>query len=236
MNKTSITIATPHRRSFSPEYVLSLAETLRDGRFNYNYLIREGSTLHHQRNSLCREFLKGPGEYLLFVDSDQCWMAEDVELLMDVDKDIVTGLIFMKTYPAQVEIVPLSGSLKSLPDEPFELASAGTGFLLIRRRVLEAFFERRIWPFDPLPIHQILDPTAQNPGIEGDFPSGYYWEDLSFSVKARQLGFSIWCEPRARIGHIGPQIYLQTPDLAKWFKSVGKAGYEGFSGKGFAKA
>jgi hypothetical protein len=65
MIKNSITIATPHRRDFSPEYVLSLAETLRDGRFNYDYLIREGSTLHHQRNIICREFLKGTGEYLL---------------------------------------------------------------------------------------------------------------------------------------------------------------------------
>ncbi len=217
-----ITIASPVRRGdITPEYTLSLVETLRDGRYDFSYILKEGTLIHRQRNIICREFINGAGDYLFFVDSDQCWLPEDIKLLVKVDKDIACGLVFGKVYQPAFNVTPLTpleiNSWEDIPKEPFELASGGTGFMVIRRRVLEAFFESGIWPFDPLPIHEIEEDLGHS--------SALHFEDVSFCVKARRLGFEIWCVPQVRPGHVGVNVFMHADDFAVWSERFGEAGY-----------
>lgn len=225
MDKIHITIGTPHRRDFTPEYVLSLVETLKDDRFSISLAVREGSVLHQSRNMIAQSVV---GDYLLFIDTDMCWVPDDVKRLVDADKDIVGGFCYSKSFPPAADLVlniDDSGSVpvSEIPGEPFQVVSCGTGFMLIKRAVLETFFEQGIFPFDPIPTGDLYKDSATI-----GYPSGVLYEDMSFCVKAKKLGFEVWGVPSARIGHIGSVVFMETADLDKWVGVVkGMAGYRG---------
>jgi hypothetical protein len=87
-----------------------------------------------------------------------------------------------------------------------------TGFLLIRRNVIEKLYEIHADRcFFDKEYGEIVDlfPT----GLLPDFPlasngSQLWWgEDYAFSVFARRAGFTIWLDPEIQLGHVGRQVW-----------------------------
>jgi len=215
MNRPLITISTPHRLDFTPEYVSSLAAILTaDLGVRFEFLTRPGTFLHEQRNALARA---ATGDYLLFVDTDMVWQPQDVEALLALDVDIMGGL-YCNTNPAHSFYVFYEDEagvirpMTQVPAEPFQCAAIGTGFLLIRRRVLETmlaptFIREHGFPFDP----------TVNDAWEGADPNsctGWAPEDVSFCLRARRAGFSIWCNPTVKLGHMGYAVAWPDMSLA----------------------
>jgi hypothetical protein len=200
IKKISITIGTPHLRNFTPEYVSSLAKTLQDARYDYIYLPQEGNTVHQQRNLLARQTTSD----LLLIDTDICWTPADIQKLIELDKDIAIGFCLSQTIPPQPVLACKSEgfqfcpTLEKIPSEPFKVVCCGTGFMLIKKKVLDRFFELQVWPFDPFPIDIVSNNISWN-----DLPTRFFNEGESFCFKALSLGFEIWCHPQARIGHVG---------------------------------
>ena len=219
-DKVTITIGTPHNRDFTPEYVMSLALTLADLRYSYDVIFRESSVIHYNRNVIAQLFI---GDYLLFIDSDMAWVPGDIQKLVEADKDIAVGLCFNRTAPPSPVVLPLSGKINSyedLPKTPFEAWSSGCGFMLIKRVVLETFFSKKIWPFDPLLLSTLEESLSAGYGNSLEFPSDLYFEDHSFCYKARVLGFEIWCVPSASIGHIGTTVFMEVPPMEQWLSAT----------------
>jgi hypothetical protein len=91
-------------------------------------------------------------------------------------------------------------NLEDCPSEPFEVDYAGTGFMLIKRRVYEALKDQtdsyegpdgRVHAFYMTPI----------------FRDGFESEDYHFCRKAREAGFKILMDPSIRLGHWGQFRY-----------------------------
>ena len=180
--------------------------------------------IHYGRNLICQQF---DGDYLLFIDTDMCWVPEDIQKLVEADKDVAACFCYNRGFPYNPVIIPKSEEIfrqvyseGTVPKEPFELLSSGAGFLLIKRKVLDTFFSQGIWPFDPIPLSTVDGEDKCGCGPSGEFPSVFYWEDHSFCYKARKLGFEIWCVPGASVGHLGASLQMETSPWEAWMNTV----------------
>lgn len=135
--KPYITIGTPHRRDFSPEYVQSMVHTLKSKKFNFEFIAWEGTQIHLSRSAIAQF---SEGEYLLFIDTDMAWTSQDIERLVAADKDIVGGLYVSRQSGLPVllriddkgEVIPDS-DIPDIPEEPFLCKFVGTGFFTYYR-------------------------------------------------------------------------------------------------------
>jgi len=188
------------------------------------YCIRRGIPLTKQRaagphvygvrNTITRDFLKNKKfTHCLMIDADMTFPPETLEVLLQLDKDIVSPVCMTKkgTVLEQRKIVPVIGiydeekkdypCLTEIPDQPFQINGyVGTGVILIKRKVLETV----PWPhfYGPKKERTI------------DYEMGVEGEDFMFCRNAIKAGFEIWVEPRLDIGHIGKYLFT-VDDIGK---------------------
>ena len=143
------------------------------------------------RNALASGFL---GEWLLQLDCDHSFdpdlLVRMLDLMNSADIDVLTGLYRYKAPPHSPVLFQREvedGLLRPVAKwEPldirlFEVAAAGAGCLLVRRRVFDAIWETGEEPFDR--IHPMS-------------------EDLSFFERLRKLGIKSYVAPHIECGHL----------------------------------
>jgi hypothetical protein len=151
---------------------------------------------------------------VLFIDSDQTFNKDALDLLIETHKDIVGCPIVRKTPPYYPNIGKWDEEKKEYvvyEDYPknylFQVDYIGLGFTYIRREV----FEKLEKPYFDWGWH------ISEKYKKGDKRVG---EDTYFCIKAKQAGFKVWCDPLIEVGHIGtfnylPQIYTNYSQLLK---------------------
>ena len=146
---------------------------------DYKHIWGVGLYVPDNRNNVWKETR---GQDLLFIDSDIVFTLEDVRQVEEhlKEKDIVTGLYPMgiKGYPPAIfkdfEVMK--------PEEGiFEVDACGAGFLGISKRVEIEF-----------PFTQFINPRSGN----------LFGEDMAFCVKAKEVGYKIYCDSSIKLGHI----------------------------------
>jgi hypothetical protein len=157
------------------------------------------------RNRLVRDFLESDCEQMVFLDTDVSWSAADLGKLIDCDRDIVAGV-----YPRRADDQPFP--VKALPGERWsdaaglvEVAGVPTGFLKIKRRVLETLAKT-------VPHHRSVDdgvdrrmiPVIFERSLNGNSRVG---GDIEFCRKARAQGFKVYVDPLMHLGHQGTKHY-----------------------------
>jgi GT2 family glycosyltransferase len=164
-------------------------------RFNFSFMAN--SLVYTAREAMAEYAIKAEATHLLFVDSDMIPPHETIDQLLKADKDIISAMIFKRSYPYQPcfyskcrmngdkktgELIPiLEGPMEpeTWPKEGvFEMEGVGTACTLISIKVFKKL--EKPW-FFPLP----------NMG-----------EDLAFCIKARQAGFKIWTDFGLDCGHV----------------------------------
>jgi SAM-dependent methyltransferase len=143
-------------------------------------------------------------DVFLMVDDDVAFTAEDAEHLVDLvrdGKDIVCG-----AYPvhngAHFAIKMLPGQQNETiafgAGEPIEIRYAATGFMAVHRRVIDALVPTlpMCEPWSFLPFFQAMVVEDE---VTGDHT--LLSEDWGFCEMARRLGFRVWLDPRAILGH-----------------------------------
>lgn len=160
-----------------------------------------GSLIYTARNDFAKMVISQNADALLFFDSDVTFepdVLEKMEQHIKDGKDIVTGVYFKRRSPfSPVLYEELSydaetgeSKWKDLPDIPegkdlFEVAGCGMGCCMISKKViLDLLLNYQTW----------FTPFAN------------FGEDLAFCIRARQLGYKIWCDPTISLGHVGQLI------------------------------
>lgn len=139
------------------------------------------SLITRARNALTHEFLKTPCTHLFFIDADIGFRSFDAIRMIKADVDIIAGVYPKKdiNWPAIAQAVKDGVPVSELPshggdfvinvehvppegirvptDQPFEVANAGTGMMLIKRRVFEEL--------KPIVPQYINNMTTQNRGL-----------------------------------------------------------------------
>lgn len=193
--------------------VVGLVRALTEAGVEYEVLAGSDSAVHRNRYLLTESFLRArvpgsegdrpdagvPYSHMLFIDGDIEFAVSDVVRLLDMNADVAVGAYRLKREGAELAAWhdgALLG-LDDLPDEPFEVDYAGTGFMLIKREVFERIGEslpwvrteqhglqRRWWSFD-------MDGQAELP------------EDFGFCKRVREAGMSIMMDPKIELKHWG---------------------------------
>ena len=159
------------------------------------------------RNRLVRDFLASDCADLVFIDADMGWVDDDLIRLLNHDRDLVGG-----TYPLKqgVEDFPcrlVPGEIWSDADGLIEVQGIPTGFMRIRRRVLERLAK------DAKQYRFVgSDDTAMCPLIferevaDGKRVSG----DYVFCRKWRATGGRVYVDPDCFLEHAGEKIWSGT--------------------------
>ena len=180
-----ITIGTPHNGDFTPEYVASLFTLTQGKEHNYQLALFETCLVHQGRNEIAHS---AEGDFLLFIDTDMAFPKSALNKLLSLKKDIVAGLCYSRKAPhlpnAHMLVDGLYKNVLDIPDEPFECDAMGTGFMLISRKVLDAFKGEKPFGFETVNGKEL-------------------GEDITFCRRAKEKGFEIWCDPTIQIIHMG---------------------------------
>ena len=197
-------------------YILEDARRGKDSRMGYGrggtIGIMSGPRIAHGRNILVDAFLKETrADWLLMVDSDMVFDAEDIDTLFEVanpdDCPIVGGLCFGATAngmmfptlyifqnPEDTEDGSPVQKVWDYPDYGLcEVDGTGAAFLLMHRNTLDKMGETF---------------AGANPWFaEGTVYRGLaFGEDMAFCARAKSLDIPIHVHTGAKIGHIKPQV------------------------------
>lgn len=157
------------------------------------------------RSILCEQFLARGFNDLLFVDADIGFDVEEVVKICQAPCDVAMGLYRMKIdgpdetkqikYPAL-----MTDPVERHEIDPFliKLQYGPSGFLRIRRPVLEAMLEK--WPTE-----WWEDDTGR---VHDFFPCGragnnFVGEDIGFCNRVRECGFDIYGVQGLKLRHYG---------------------------------
>lgn len=204
---------------------------------------RNESLVHRARMEMTATFLRTKFSHLFKIDADMDWEPEHVAALWNLQADIAVGLYAMKRPD-----MPLSAwkdgklvRIEDCPNEPFEVEYAGTGFMLISRKAIEAIIHHRhklaakctefaklirreLYPdeFEENFLQGMIDHFA--PSFEGAnkqrVPALFMTpihndclesEDYHFCRLAREAGLKIIADPSIKLGHWGLTRYGAPP-------------------------
>lgn len=164
------------------------------------------------RNSILRSFLDTDCTDLVFIDADVSWEPEDLVKLIKHDRDIVAG-VYPKRSSADLEF-PVHTEpgieLWSDKDGLVEVAGAPTGFMKIKRHVVEKMVEanahRRYVGRGSLPGDRLYTIVFERTYEDGNRWSG----DYAFCRQWRKSGGKIYVDPEMRLSHTGETEFSGT--------------------------
>jgi hypothetical protein len=215
--------------------VFQIMKTLSDKGYQVTFRdMYNASIITWARDVLTAVFLKSDADYLLFLDSDQTFRVQDIEKMIEEDKDIimaaypkkminwenVANVIKQGCPPDQAHRFGMVPNFSLLPDielpedlsKSFEVAGGGTGMMLIKKEVFEKL--------EPLVDKFKID----MPGIagleKGELISSfwkttikdnqYLMEDYNFCNMWRESGGKVFVAPWARSTHYGTYEFTGT--------------------------
>lgn len=161
------------------------------------------SLVPRARMEMTASFLGTKYSHMMWIDADLGFEPQDVAKLWNLETDIAVGVYAMKKRDAQWFAAWKDGALvKDLDQfkEPIEVDYAGTGFMLLSRKAIEAVAAKsesyegpngRVPAIYMMPIH--------NDGLES--------EDYHFCRRARECGFKIIMDASVRLKHWGQYAY-----------------------------
>lgn len=150
------------------------------------------------RGMIVQRILKDGCSHLLFLDDDTIPPVGVVDMLLAADKPVIGAWVRqrMRSYYPMImseekeDGTGLIGFINPPSDTSNLISCHGIHMActLIKREVLEKIQEMR--------------PGEDNPWFGGE----RFGEDVIFSRRAREAGFSIWCDPRIKCDHLGKRI------------------------------
>lgn len=190
-----ILVAIPAMNTVPTQFAASLALLRKDEDTVIGF--KMGSLVHMARNDLALAAVQMGADCVLWLDSDMVFEPDTLErLLKDYEQgkgDIISGIYFKRVAPFNpvlYEMFDIGEETKyklqaKIPDEIFSVAACGFGCVLTPTKVLKDVMDKYGAPFNMI---------------------GGNGEDLCFCWRARQLGYSIVCDPSVSCGHVGYQV------------------------------
>jgi hypothetical protein len=212
-------------------------------------LMRDGDALiTRARANLVTMFLDDPAAtHFLFVDADIGFTPEQVFRLIESGADVVAGVYPIKhvnwdkarrvlnSNRPQVASASLDYVLEI--DDPDRVVVvngftrvryAGTGFLMIRRHVLERMCEHPAYASLQFFREHSVDALAGSPNRFALFEctidpttGTYLSEDFAFCKRWTDIGGEIWADLESRLDHVGPSVFHG--DVASQFAAPASA-------------
>lgn len=166
------------------------------------------------RNRLVRDFLETDCTDLFFIDADMRFEPDSISEILQYNRDIVAATYPLKQEGESFPVRFLDRQLYADEDGLIEVESVPTGFLCIRRNVLEDLASKAE-KFMPK-----SDKRSPLPCIfERQINDGMRWGgDYTFCRKARAAGYKIYLDPDHYFEHAGEHQYAGR--CSSWIKKA----------------
>lgn len=151
------------------------------------------------RNRLVRDFLETDCTDLIFLDSDIRWEPEDLVRLCKHDCDVVGASYLLKQEDEGYPVQFITGELWANEQGLIEVNGLPTGFLRIKRHVLETLAEKAK-KFKPKSDKRGMLPIIFERTLEDNTRWG---GDYTFCRKWKAEGGRIFVDPEPRLEHSG---------------------------------
>lgn len=200
-------IAIPSLDFMHTEFVrslLALTAELRSQSIPFDVQIQAGTLVHMARDKLACKAINENYTDVLWLDADMVFEPTLVEDLRLCGKPFVTGICHSRRPPfggclfENLELSHLKRLDGPYPAEPFRVQGCGFACVLISTEILKAV--------------QLKEKTCF-------LPMKSYGEDLSFCLRAAELGYEIWAEPTVRPGHIA-HVPVYEEDHHRWMEAL----------------
>lgn len=170
------------------EFVQCLMDLKKVGDVTVKFL--SGSLVYEAREMLAVFAVENEYDYVLWLDSDTVFHDTLMLDLIASDRDMISCVIPARRPPYPTLCYKAVDN-KLVPIEKYEekvmpIDGCGFGAVLMKTQILEDSFDKFQTCFQP---------------VKG------FGEDLSFCLRARELGYQIYCDPRIEVGHIGKQVF-----------------------------
>ena len=163
------------------------------------------SLVTRARNEMTATFLKTDYSHMMWIDADIEFLPQHVASLWNLETDVAVGIYPMKKMAECWYAAWVNGRLVKDLDQfagPIEVDYAGTGFMLIKREVIENLIEAHPETKYEGP-HGIVHALYNTPVIDEHFDS----EDYNFCRRWRGIGGKIMADPSVRLLHHGSYAY-----------------------------
>ena len=233
LKKVKVFIAMPcHDGRIQSDTASSLLQTTAVGMSNGISLmikfLNKDSLISRGRNHLVSMFMQTDCTHLMFIDSDMVFDSQAIYNLISKNRSVSCG-----AYSAKVGALnDATNVVKAVDENPevddygmIEAKLAGTGFLCIKREVIEKMQEyyahlhydqdydsNYLAEFDQLPdedmetlkrnLYSLFD-TSHCPDT-----NEYLSEDYTFCRRWRDMGGQIWLDCNINLGHVGTTMYV----------------------------
>ncbi len=195
-----IDIAIPNRDDFKGEMVATLFQVATLRQYQFRLFQMQTTFIDEARNAAFEDARAVGADYLFFLDTDVSVEIEGDVLtpLIEAGRDIMTGVYYQHSYPYYPVVYMFSerGLIRNfgrIPEELFRVDATGAGFLLISKKVINAFTPQVIRDLGrPFDFWHYGQPDMLR-------------EDAAFCLRAKKLGLEIWADPSIPLAHVGKQ-------------------------------
>ena len=194
MRIKKLLIAIPCYDSMRPEFAQSLvalmAKLNADG-MPYEVKIIPGTVVHMARDALARHAVNNGFSHALWLDADMVFeptILDDLTISGRTDQILCGRFVsrhnpYFPTIFKRIEPSPDRFDEDHIQEETFRICACGFACVLT-------------------PAQALGDVMNSNGGA-CFLPTRRWSEDIAFCMRAGGAGYEIWCEPTARVGHVG---------------------------------
>lgn len=156
-----------------------------------------GSLIFNSREQLMDKAISQDADYIMWLDSDMTFDCDIIDKLLDNKKDFCAGICFRRREPftpvlyktIRMGLTREDTVTEGYDDYPldsiFEVDACGFGGVLTSVPMLKDIKEKCGSVFIPIPG---------------------YGEDISACLRAKKLGYSVWCDSRVKLGHLAQTV------------------------------
>lgn len=162
-----------------------LVQRLERSGVEYDVCFKGGTLVYNAREALAAEAINSGYTHILWLDADMVFNPDVFDTLSAHEKPFVTGVYRSRHAPYKSCIfksLDPDERFNEMPDELFEICACGFGIVLTETAVLYEVYKANGTMF---------------------LPNGDYGEDIALCDRARKLGYTLYCDPGVRAGHIG---------------------------------
>ncbi len=210
--------------AFAASIVNLQAECARRGIGVHFEFVGNESLVERARNILTAKFLESDGTHLMFIDADIGFDPEAVVRLLDFDKSVVSAVypkkainwanVEEKMHAKSEEPVHQMGidfNINIVKDQPLvdgfaRVLDTATGFLMIKRHVIEEMYEKyrdELFAVNDLMGQNIKDYVAIFACMIDPESKRFLSEDFAFCRRYQQMGGEIWACTKTPLTHVG---------------------------------
>lgn len=187
--------------------------------YSIDSMVNESLITRGRNNLVAKMLHNSSATHLMFIDVDLGFDPEAILRLISHNMDIVGGVYPMKRIPIKYVINTVPDPIHDPDRGTVEVATLGTGFMLVKRQVIEQMIAAhpQLKYNDNVGIGKHYEPNMY--GLFDtmiDDHKNYLSEDWTFCYLWRKMGGRVFADYKIKLNHSGFHVYEgNTEELEK---------------------